>query len=294
MKSGWRAMVNKFTDSIKEAENGQSDTVPGAADVFGLGNLPERRSRQVVEREVVVYQTDPNAIQRHDDGSMTYKRFTMTPVGLIVPDQVTIEELLEVEEVLENLETSIQWNIGDWYNSATDQNVWGRKYELQPASEVEYKYQTLADYAWVARSIHFSIRNRKLSFGHHRVIAPLAHDLQALWLEYAATRTTKLKISSLKEDMKRLAPLSFDNQVAWLQALIPIPDARFIQYDELKPEQVPSDVKQIKEALTKNAAFIANTWQNAENLAADTRETAIQIAHQQAQMIQQYLSRLRA
>lgn len=248
---------------------------------------------EVIEKQVVVYQTDPNAIQRHDDGTMTYKRFTMTPVGLIVPEEVSIEELMEVEEVLENLETSIQWNIGDWYNSATDKNVWGRKYELQPANEVEYKYQTLADYAWVARSIDFSIRNRKLSFSHHRLIAPLIPELQSLWLEYAATRTTKIKISSLKEDIKRLAPLPLDNQVAWLQALIPIPDARFIQYDELKPEPVPSDVKQIKETLTKNATFIANTWQNAESLAADTRETAIQIAHQQMEMIRQYLSRLR-
>ncbi len=230
-----------------------------------------------------------------DDGNYIYKRFTMTPVGLIAPDDVTTDELLEIEGVLENLETSVQWNIGDWYNYATEQNVWGRKYELQPVTEVEYQYQTLADYAWVARSIHFSIRNRKLSFSHHRLIAPLAVDLQILWLEYAATRTVKLKHGGLKEDMKRLATLSStDNQIEWLKALIKTPDERFIQYDELKPYDPPKDVKQAKKTLTKNATFIANTWENAEHLARDTRETALEIAHTQMEMIKEYLRRMGA
>lgn len=281
-------MANKFTDSIEEAESGRQETVPGAADVFGLGALPERRSRQVVEKQVIV--RDENDIQRHEDGTMVYKRFTMTPVGLIVPEQVTIDELLEIEEVLENLETSVQWNIGDWYNCATDQNVWGRKYEIQPASEVEYKYQTLADYAWVARSIDFSIRNRKLSFSHHRLIAPLTPELQALWLEYASTRSTGLKVSALKEDMKRLALVP--NQAEWLQSLIQMPTMRFIHYDELKPRELPREVKKAKQTLTKNASFIANTWENAENLAPDTRETAIKIGRQQLEMVQEYLRRL--
>jgi len=247
---------------------------------------------KVVEKEVVVYEDNPNRLHRHEDGTMVYKRFTMTAVGMVAPEDVTIDELLEVEEVLEGLETSIQWNIGDWYNYATDRNVWGRKYELQPASEVEYKYQTLADYAWVARSIHFSIRNRKLSFSHHRLIAPLSQQLQGLWLEYAATRSTKLKVSALKEDMKRLASLPLDNQIEWLKALIIRPSERMIDYDELKPYEPPKDVKQAQQVLTKNASFIANTWENAEALAPDTRETAIQIAKQQLTMIQQYLKRL--
>lgn len=279
-------MADKFNDSMAEVERGQADAVPGAADVFGLSELPERRTRQV---QVVYHE---NAIQRHDDGTMTYKRFTMTPVGLIAPDDVTTDELLEIEGVLENLETSVQWNIGDWYNYATEQNVWGRKYELQPAPEVDYKYQTLADYAWVARSIHFSIRNRKLSFSHHRLIAPLADDLQMLWLEYASTRTTKLKLGGLREDMKRLATLPTGNQIEWLKALISTPDDRFIDYDELKPYVPPNDIRQAKQTLTKNASFIANTWENAEHLAHDTRETALKIGRQQLQMVQEYLRRL--
>lgn len=232
------------------------------------------------------------ALIPHEGGTYVFKRFTMTPVGLIVPDGVTIEELLELEEVLENLETSVQWNIGDWYNQATAHNVWGKKYELQDVGDVEYKYQTLADYAWVARSIHFSIRNRKLSFSHHRLIAPLIPELQALWLQYASTRSAKLKVSGLKEDIKRLSDLPIDNQIEWLQAVIPLPDKRFINYDQLKPEAVSKDIKQAKKTITQNASFIANTWENVESLAADTRETAIEIGRNQLEMVTEYLRRL--
>lgn len=242
--------------------------------------------------EVIRYEDNPNAIQRHADDILTYKRFVMTPVGLIAPDDATVDELIEIEGVLENLETSIQWNIGDWYNRAKQQNVWGRMYELQPTKEVEYKYQTLADYAWVAGAIDFSIRNRKLSFSHHRQIAPLIPELQVLWLEYAATRSTKLKLSALKEDMKLLAGRDVNVQFNWLSKAIPLPDARIIHIEELKPPKLPKDVRQAKEALTKNASFIANTWDNAEHLAPDTRETAIKIGRQQLQMVQEYLRRL--
>lgn len=226
------------------------------------------------------------------EGNYIYKRFTMTPVGLIAPEDVTVGELLEIEGVLKNLESATQWNIGDWYNFATAQNVWGRKYELQAAGDVEYEYQTLADYAWVARSIHFSIRNRKLSFSHHRQIAPLIPELQALWLEYASTRSTKLKLSALKEDMKRLASRNTEVQSHWLTKAIPLPDARITDIEEFKPYDPPKDVKQAKQTLTKNASFIADTWENAENLAPDTRETAFEIAHTQLEMVQEYLRRL--
>ncbi len=233
-----------------------------------------------------------NALIPAAEGNYIYKRFTMTPVGLIVPDGVTIEELLEIEEVLENLETSVQWNIGDWYNHAKQQNVWGRMYELQPVNEVEYKYQTLADYAWIAGAIDFSIRNRKLSFSHHRLVAPLIPDLQVLWLQYASTRAPKLKLSAMKDDMKCLTGFPLDNQIEWLQALIPLPETRFIHQKELKQPKPSKEVVLAQQKLSKNASFIANTWENAEYLTPDTRETAIKIANQQIEMLRDYLRRL--
>lgn len=242
--------------------------------------------------DIAIGDVPENALIPHEGGNYVYKRFTITPVGLIAPADATIDELLEIEEVLGNLETSIQWNIGDWYNRATEQNVWGRKYELQAANEVEYRYQTLADYAWVARSIHFSIRNRKLSFSHHRLVAPLIPELQALWLEYAATRSSKMKVSALKEDMKRLAGRDVNIQFEWLTKAVSLPDERVVHYDEFKPYEPPKDVKQAKQTLTKNASFIADTWENAEMLAPDTRETAIKIGKQQLGMVQEYLRRL--
>ena len=242
--------------------------------------------------DLAIGDTPSNALIPQADGVYTYKRFTMTPVGLIAPEDATIEEMLEIEAVLETLETAVQWNIGDWYNRAKQQGIWGRMYDLQPAGDVDYKYQTLADYAWVAAAVDFSIRNRKLSFSHHRLVAPLPHELQVLWLTYAASRAAKLKVSGLKEDMKRLANLTPGEQAAWLEWILPNPDARFIHVEELKPLALPESVKSARERLTKNAAFIANTWANAENLDVTTRETAIKIGQQQLAMVQEYLRRL--
>jgi len=191
MKSGWRNMANKFTDSIEEAESGRSDTVPGAADVFGLGNLPERRSRQVVEREVVVYQPDPNAIQRHDDGTMTYKRFTMTKVALIIPDDVTSDELFDVGQVVHGLHSSIQWIVGDLMNSM--KRIWGDSYQ-RVAEQLGYEVKTVQEWASICRNV--SIRMETLSFGHHQLVAPYTPDDQRKMLQWASENGAS--ISSLR------------------------------------------------------------------------------------------------
>jgi hypothetical protein len=167
-------MNSKFTDALDD----NLEPTPGAL-VFGSsGALVPRR----------------DVIKREADGSLTYKRSVMTPVGLVMPDDVTDDELVELGEILRGMENSVQWLLGDWLNRA--ERVWGTVYKDVP----EYSYQTLRDYAYVARHVELSIRNRQLSFAHHRLVAALPPDDQQAWLDYAAQNN--LSIADLRKAMK--------------------------------------------------------------------------------------------
>lgn len=150
---------------------------------------------EVVEREVVIYQDNPNAITRHDDGTMTYKRFTMTAIGLVVPEDVTPDELLDVGRVIHGLQSSIQWIVGDFMNSVN--RVWGESYQ-QVAAELGYEVKTVKEWAHICRKV--SIRMDKLTFGHHQIVASYSPEIQQHWLQWAAT--SGASISALRQAIK--------------------------------------------------------------------------------------------
>lgn len=207
------------SNSLEEAER----------EIFG-GDKPVRKIR-----------VPDNALIPRGDGEFVYKRFVMTSVGMEMPDDATNDELIEVGYILDQLGESVQWNSADWFNRA-ENRVWGQMYQ-QPADEVLspdtiLKYQTLADYAWVARHVQFSIRNRKLSFAHHRVIAPLNKnaDLQKLWLEYAVSRLPKrLTVEGFKRELRSLELLTTDEQYQWLNWALSQPQELLSKQPELKP-----------------------------------------------------------
>lgn len=108
--------------------------------------------------------------------------FSITPIGLEAVPEATFDDWKDFGKLLKGIDTARQWIIGDWLN--TGEARWGEKYK-DALLETDYEYQTLADYAWVCSKVSFSIRNRNLSFAHHRVIAPLPPDEQVHWLNLA-------------------------------------------------------------------------------------------------------------
>jgi hypothetical protein len=216
-------MADKFNDSMTEVERGQSEPVPGAADVFGLSELQERRSRQV---QVVYHE---NAIQRHDDGTMTYKRFTMTPVGLILPEKIEIDEWNDVGQVIRDLETSISWVIGDWA-------LYAKREWNAMASEIAkafgYETSTVETYVSICESIPRLIRNQTANFSHHRLVAKLGdRDLQATWLYYMGF--FRLRIADAKVDMAHL--VSYESEQAISLLIRAVEENKTInEFDEFK------------------------------------------------------------
>lgn len=118
-------------------------------------------------------------------GDMVVGNFKLTSIGLELLNQEvspTDADMRTLGQVLHQLQGSIQWLIGDWIVCA-DEIQWG---DLEAfAQEIGFEYQTVRDFAYVAQNVHLSLRNDKLSFNHHRVIARLDPLAQKQYLEMA-------------------------------------------------------------------------------------------------------------
>jgi hypothetical protein len=118
------------------------------------------------------------------EGQFQLGRFMLSSVGLEVPPDISEVEWLALMQRMRGLDSGVAWAVGALINHAAGK--WGQTYE-ELVELTGYKYQTLADYAWLDGKIPFSIRIEKLSPSHHRVVAGLPTDEEKrYWLEQAA------------------------------------------------------------------------------------------------------------
>jgi len=75
------------------------------------------------------------------------------------------------------------WWLGDWL--AFGQTKYGRRYK-EGVAVTGLKYQTLRNYAMVARCFDVSRRRDNLSFQHHAEVIGLPPEAQDCWLDLAA------------------------------------------------------------------------------------------------------------
>jgi len=110
-------------------------------------------------------------------------KFSITPCGIKFHGDLSLEEWVSLGEKLGDAERSIGLMIGDWINYA--ENKWGEKYDDAIAC-TGLEYQTLANYAYVARKVQFSYRYENLTFKHHYTVAKLKDpEEQKHWLDQA-------------------------------------------------------------------------------------------------------------
>jgi hypothetical protein len=74
---------------------------------------------------------------------------------------------------------SCAWCLGDWL--VYGEQTFGKRYKTALAT-TSLDYQTLRNYAWVARRFEMSRRRDALSFQHHAEVAALPEPDQDLWL----------------------------------------------------------------------------------------------------------------
>jgi hypothetical protein len=106
-----------------------------------------------------------------------------TPTGLRFPGEVPFEAWERAGERISRMVNSAAWYLGDWL--VYGQERYDDRYRRVIAT-MGLDYQTLRNYAWVARSVNYERRRSDLSFQHHAEVASLDPAGQSHWLELAA------------------------------------------------------------------------------------------------------------
>lgn len=102
--------------------------------------------------------------------------------GLTLPEQLPFDTWRKLGVHLVRVSNASAWWIGDWL--VYGETAFAERYELA-IMNTPLDYQTLRNYAWVARNFTLSRRRDKLSFGHHAEVVALAQEDQDVWLSRA-------------------------------------------------------------------------------------------------------------
>ncbi|MCE7001088.1 LmbU family transcriptional regulator [Saccharothrix sp. S26] len=105
-----------------------------------------------------------------------------TPVGLSFAERVTFEHWERAGRQIARVVNSSAWYLGDWLVFGQDR--YEGRYQ-QSVAELGLEYQTLRNYARVARGFPYPRRRVELSFQHHAEVAALPPQEQDRWLDAA-------------------------------------------------------------------------------------------------------------
>jgi hypothetical protein len=128
-----------------------------------------------------------------DDGIDRYQ-VMLTRVGLRLPDRLTFENWERAGRQLAGIVDSSAWCLGDWLVFGKQNYTDRYQRALRTAG---LNYQTLRNYAWVARRFPLERRRAALSFQHHAEVASLPIEDQETWLgraEEGAWSTKQLRV----------------------------------------------------------------------------------------------------
>lgn len=192
-------------------------------------------------------------------------KFAITPTGIQFHEELSFEEWDALGQKLAPVGKSIGFIIGDWINYG--EKRWGDKYE-EAILRTGMAYQTLRNYAYVARRVQLSCRHDKLGFEHHYVVAKLkSPGEQEHWLGMAAKHglgkrrlqksinfgrlATEQEVVGDPHDKRHTTYLSLLNKIRrWWQDQVE--KAPVDEWDEERRQALKEDfefVKEIYEAL---------------------------------------------
>jgi hypothetical protein len=129
------------------------------------------------------------------------RKFTISRTGLEVHDHLSFEEWSSLAPLLNEAARGVAFVIGDWLIYGFDR--FGRSEGQKAATRVRSEdYEsaiqltgldraTLQTYAHVSRRVPALLRNKDLSWEHHKIVAKLPHPDQERWLQEAARNLAK-------------------------------------------------------------------------------------------------------
>src|SRR4051794_37112073 len=92
---------------------------------------------------------------------------------------MSFDEWAAVGKRLARVSSASAWALGDWL--VFGECAYGHRYRAALAI-TDLDYQTLRNYAWVARTFDVSRRRDSLSFQHHLEVTSMTEAEQDLWL----------------------------------------------------------------------------------------------------------------
>ncbi|WP_245812181.1 LmbU family transcriptional regulator [Actinophytocola xinjiangensis] len=105
-----------------------------------------------------------------------------TKVGLRFPADVSFDSWQQAGRQISHVVDSFAWCLGDWL--VYGQRRYTNRYK-QAIDAIGLDYQTLRNYASVARRVTLPRRRPSLSFQHHAEVAALSETEQDSWLHRA-------------------------------------------------------------------------------------------------------------
>jgi hypothetical protein len=104
-------------------------------------------------------------------------------VGLSLPPDLALDDWQQIGHQIFAISDASAWWLGDWL--VYGQNRYPERYR-RALQETGLDYQTLRNYAWVARKFEPSSRHEDLSIQHHVEVAALSPAERTAWLSRAA------------------------------------------------------------------------------------------------------------
>jgi hypothetical protein len=115
-------------------------------------------------------------------GSRISNQVLATRLGLRFAGSLSYEGWERAGEQISRIVSSSAWCLGDWI--VVGQSRFTDRYK-QVIEAVGLDYQTVRNYAWVARRFELSRRRDTLSFQHHAEVASMPPADQDYWLDLA-------------------------------------------------------------------------------------------------------------
>jgi hypothetical protein len=115
-------------------------------------------------------------------GSNSGEPVFLPRIGLQIPQKFSYERWLDIGRQLADLASSSAWCLGDWLTYG--EIAFNGRYR-EAIERTSLDYQTLRNYAWVAKRFPMSRRRDTLSFGHHTEVASRPVPEQDFWLRKA-------------------------------------------------------------------------------------------------------------
>jgi hypothetical protein len=132
------------------------------------------------QRSSVRTSADAGGVARRLKG----RRITTTRTELFLPPRLPLDTWREIGEELSVLWDASTWWQGDWLLYGQDRYPDRYQCALENSG---LDYQTLRNYAWVARKFPPFRRRPSLSMQHHAEVASLSEEEQDHWLDRAET-----------------------------------------------------------------------------------------------------------